>query len=140
LWPLAGFDGAPLASSWWYFYDESFYWATKSGCALQLKEPDTALEAVSTSLAIFDPANLHNYLFTLLFRGEALIQKGDVAEASGVIGDVAQLAAVNSTRRIDQRVTELRTTLGPWGRTRAVRELDERLRSYRRFSRGSGNT
>lgn len=119
------------APSWWYFYDESFYWATVSGCALKLGQPDLALEAVTKSLGIFDPSNLHNYAFTLLFRGEAYIQHGELTEATRIIGDVASLTTVNTAQRIDQRIDEVRGLLAPWEKTRPVQELDERLAVYR---------
>src|SRR5439155_3759788 len=126
--------GLPL----WYFYDASFYWATKSNCALQLGQADIALDAVTTSLDMFDPTNLHNYAFTVLFRAEAFIQQKHIAEASQIIGDVATQAAVNTTRRLDQRVADLRTALTPWQRTKAVRQLDDVLTTYRRSVKGSG--
>jgi tetratricopeptide (TPR) repeat protein len=127
-------------SSWWYFHDQSFYWATKSGCALQLGSPEAALEAVTTSLGMFDPANLHNFAFTLLFRGEAYIQQGEITEACKTIGDVASLTAVNTSKRIDQHISQLRGTLGPWAQTKPVQELDDRLVAYRRSASGSGRT
>jgi DNA-binding XRE family transcriptional regulator len=133
-----GESGLPL----WYFYDESFYWATKSDCALQLDDPATALESVTTSLGLIDPANVHNYAFTMLIRAEAYLQQGDVTGASGIIGDVATVAAVNSSRRIDQKITDLRTALTPWQRRKPVRQLDEVLRAHRLgvVGKGSGNT
>lgn len=99
------------------------------------------MEAVEKSLSLVDPANVHNYSFRLLFRAEACIQQEAVAEASTIIGDVASLTAVNSSRRIDQRIDTLRATLVPWQRNKAVRELDERLATYRRTpGNGSGST
>jgi hypothetical protein len=128
-----GNDDSALAL--WYFYDESFYWATRSDCALRLDDPDAAVESVVTSLGLIDPANVHNYAFTMLIRAEALVRQGDITEASGIVGDVATLARVNSTRRIDQKIGELRTALAPWQRTKPVRRLDDVLAAYR-----SGNT
>jgi hypothetical protein len=130
---------APPAS-WWYFYDESFYWRTEAECALKLRQPEAALEALSTSLTLVDPANLHNCTHRLLFRAEARIQQDDIAEASTIIGDVAHLTAVRPSQRISQRIDSLRDALEPWERTKPVRELDERLKSYRDADNGSGNT
>ncbi len=131
-----GEPGLPL----WYFYDESFYWATKSECALQLKDATTALASVQTSLGLIDPANVHNYAFTMLIRAEALMRQGDTNEASGIIGDIATLAAVNTTRRIDQKITDLRSALTPWQRTKAIRQLDDILTAYRVGGIGKGRT
>jgi DNA-binding XRE family transcriptional regulator len=134
--PGDGQPGLPL----WYFYDESFYWATKSECALQLRDAKAALDAVTTSLSLIDPANVHNYAFTTLIRAEALMQQSDIRQASGIIGDVATLTAVNTTRRIDQKIIDLRTALAPWQRTKAVRQLDDTLTAYRLTASGNGNT
>lgn len=124
----------------WYFYDEAFFWATTSSCALRLRSPDRALETVSKSLATVDPSNVHNYAFTLLFQSEAFMQKGGIAEASQTLGEVVTLTIPNRSQRIDQRITELRAALTPWQRTKPVRELDELLRTYARSPSGNGNT
>ncbi|HEY6424614.1 MAG TPA: hypothetical protein VIY28_15490 [Pseudonocardiaceae bacterium] len=125
---------------WWYFYDESFFWATTSDCALQLRDPQTALETVSKSLATADPTNVHNYAFTLLFQSEAFVQQGHLAEACQTIGEVAMLTATNRSQRIGQRIAELRAALTPWQRSKPVRELDELLVAYSSSSRRSGST
>ena len=83
--------------SWWYFYDEAFFWATTSSCALHLRDPERALETVSKSLATVDPSNVHNYAFTLLFQSEAFVQKASIAEASQALSTVAILAAPNKS-------------------------------------------
>ncbi len=128
----------PLAS-WWYFYDESFYWSTHTQFALRFKQPDAAVEAIDRSLALVDPANLHERAHRLLYRAEALIQQHGIAEASTIIGDVAGITAVDASGRVDQRIDALRRTLAPWQRSRPVRELDERLATYRR-SPGAGSS
>ncbi|MCA1706211.1 MAG: hypothetical protein LC808_24270 [Actinobacteria bacterium] len=125
-------------AAWWYFYDESFYWRTEGECALKLRRPDTAMQAIDKSLTLVDPANLHNYSFRLLFRAEARIQQSAVAEASSIVGDVARLTARSASQRIAQRITDVRSLLKPWERTKPVRELDEQLAAYRPVM-GSGN-
>lgn len=37
-------------ASYWYFYNESFYWSTASRCALKLQQPESALNAMDQSL------------------------------------------------------------------------------------------
>jgi hypothetical protein len=82
-------------------------------------------------LSLIDPANLHNYAHTLAVQAEAHIQHGDSAAASRIIADIARLTTANRARRIELRITQLRRALGPWQRTKAVRELDDRLSHYR---------
>ncbi|MEN3309248.1 MAG: hypothetical protein V7603_5450 [Micromonosporaceae bacterium] len=126
--------------AWWYFYGESFYWRTEAESAVRFRRPDAALDAIDTSLRLIDPANLHDYTFTLLFRAEAHIQQSAVAEATAIIGDVAKLTAMGVSHRLTQRIGALREALSPWERTKAVRELDERLNGYGAWTGGSGMT
>jgi len=107
---------------------------------LRLRDPERALETVSKSLAAVDPSNVHNYAFTLLFQGEAFLQKGSIAEAGQALGVVVMLATPNKSHRIDQRITELRVALTPWQRSKPVRELDELLMTYARSPRGNRST
>lgn len=130
--------GTPLVS-WWYFYDESFYWGTNAECALVLDAPEKALAAARTSLPMIDPTNVHNYAHTLALQSQAHLQQGDIAEASAIVGDIAQISGVNRSPRITQRICDLRTALTPWHRTRAVRKLDDLLAHYRVTGSSSTN-
>jgi tetratricopeptide (TPR) repeat protein len=140
-------EGAALARcapgavepSWWYFYDESFYWSTKTECALRLGDPDAALDASDRSISLVDPTNVHNLAFRTLFIAEAHLQKGSVTEAARHIGETAILASVNTSQRIHERIGGLRATLAPHERSKPVRELDEILAAYRRSGSGSGS-
>jgi hypothetical protein len=128
----------PSEPSWWYFYDESFYWSTRSECALFLGDPDNALAAIDQSVRLLDPANVHNLAFRTLKYAEAHIQKSNVDEAAQAIGEAAILASANTSQRISQRITALRTALAPAQHTKAVRELDDILVAYRSAG-GNGN-
>lgn len=89
------------------------------------------MDALDKSLTLVDPANLHNYTFRLLFRAEARTQQTEITEASSIVADVARLTAGSASQRIAQRITDVRTLLAPWERTRPVRELDAQLAAYR---------
>ncbi|WP_405844600.1 helix-turn-helix domain-containing protein [Streptomyces sp. NBC_01518] len=128
----------PLAS-WWYFYDESFYWGTSAECALVLGTPEKALAAARTSLPMIDPTNVHNYAHTLALQSQAHLQQGDIAEASTIVGDIAHISGVNRSPRITQRIADLRTALTPWQRSRSVRTLDDLLAHYRLTGNSSTN-
>ncbi|MFD0394363.1 hypothetical protein ACFQ3Z_26660 [Streptomyces nogalater] len=130
--------GTPRAS-WWYFYDESFYWGTSAECALVLDTPEKALAAARTSLPMIDPTNVHNYAHTLALQSQAHLQQGDIAEASTIVGDIARISGVNRSPRITQRIADLRTALTPWQRSRAVRTLDDLLAHYRLTGSSSTN-
>jgi hypothetical protein len=129
---------APPESSWWYFYDEAFYWSNETEFALKFKEPDAAIAAVDRSLTLVDPTNLHARTVNSLYRAEALIQKEAVPEACTIIGEVAGLGPVSASARAGQRIDGLRAQVTPWQRTKPVRELDEILTAYRRSAKGNG--
>ncbi|MGH3942359.1 MAG: hypothetical protein ACRDTG_27815 [Pseudonocardiaceae bacterium] len=124
--------------TWWYFYNESFYWTTEGKSALKLGRPEVAMKALDKSLALADPANLHNYTFSLLFRAEGRIQQQEIPEASSIVSEVLRLTAGNASQRIIERVTDIRGLLAPWKRTKPVRELDEQLTAYHSAT-GSGS-
>ncbi|WNI14699.1 hypothetical protein [Actinacidiphila sp. ITFR-21] len=119
----------PLAS-WWYFYDESYYWATRSEVSLKLNDPSDALHASATALPMLDLTNVRDYTHTLTYQAKAHVLQGDVHEASQIIGDAARITAVNRSPRLEQTIRDVRTSLSPWQRTRSVRRLDEALRDY----------
>jgi tetratricopeptide (TPR) repeat protein len=132
---------APTPASWWYFYDEAFYWRTETELALATNRPDEALKTVKRSLQTSDPANVHNWSFRLLFQAQARIMQGEIGEAAHTIADVARMTTINPSKRIDQRISELRNSLKPWQRSKPVRELDQTLVTYRgKFWTGNGNT
>ncbi|PZG19191.1 hypothetical protein C1I95_12075 [Micromonospora craterilacus] len=117
--------------SWWYFYDESFYWSTSAQNALKFHGADEVLAATDRALMLRDQGNLHERSFRLLFRAEAFARQQNIGLACRTITEVVELTSVNSSRRIEQRVQELRRGLDPWKRTRGVRELDQAIRAYR---------
>jgi hypothetical protein len=123
-------DKGPL-QSWWYFYDESFFWSTSAQNALRFHDADQVLAAADKALRLSDQGNLHERSFRLLFRAEAFARQQSIGLACQTITEVVELTSVNSTRRIEQRVQELRRGLDPWKRTRAVKELDQAIRVYR---------
>ncbi len=95
------------------------------------------MRALDTSLGLSDPSNLHNYTFRMLLRAEAHIQQDEIEEASTIIGDVTHLTAASPSPRLIDRVDILRGQLTTWERTKPVRELDERLKTYRAVDSGS---
>ncbi|MGH3518855.1 MAG: hypothetical protein ACRDQ7_15835, partial [Haloechinothrix sp.] len=117
--------------SWWYFYDESFFWSTSAQNALKFHDAGQVLAATDKALRLSDQGNLHERSFRLLFRAEAFARQQSIGLACQTVTEVVELTSVNSTRRIEQRVQELRRGLDPWKRTRAVKELDQAIRAYR---------
>jgi tetratricopeptide (TPR) repeat protein len=127
----SGDAGAPIPS-WAWIVDESFYWSIKGECALRLGQPAEALAYSETALSLLDPTDLHNYLHTFADQAEAHIQHADPTSASRGLGEVVTLAGGYRSPRLEQRIVGMRAGLDPWQRTKAVRELDEKLAHYRR--------
>lgn len=119
----------PLAA-WWYFYDESFYWSTRSHVSLTLQQPDDAVYAATTALPYRDLANARDYTHLLTRLAQARVQQGDIHEASQVVTEAARITSVNRSPRLEQSIRDVRTSLTPWARTKSVRGLDEALRAY----------
>jgi hypothetical protein len=122
-------SGEPLAS-WWYFYDQSYYWAIRSEVSLGLNDPADALHASATALPLLDLTNVRDYTHVLTRQAKAHVQQGDVHEASQILTDAARLTAVNRSPRLEQIIRDVRTGLSSWQRTKSVRRLDEALRAY----------
>jgi tetratricopeptide (TPR) repeat protein len=117
---------------WWYFYDLAFYWGTESECALRLGRHAAAADAAGRSLRLAAPAHLHNSALTLALQAEALIKQGEIDDACRTLADAARLSTLNSSPRITRRIERLRGQLRTADHTAAVRDLDEKLASFRR--------
>ncbi|GAB2963495.1 hypothetical protein GCM10027280_60470 [Micromonospora polyrhachis] len=126
----AALSGQSQRQSWWYFYDESFFWSTSAQNALKFHDADQVLTVTDKALKLSDQGNLHNRSFRLLFRAEAFARQRSIGLACQTITEAVELTSVNSTRRIEQRVRQLRRGLDPWKRTRAVKELDQAIGAY----------
>jgi hypothetical protein len=125
---------------WWYFYDESFYWATKTQVDLRFSDPEIAVASAKKSLEMVDLANLHERAHRTLHQASGLIKQENIGDACVLIGEIAGVGTVNSSGRVDQRITGLRKALTPWQHSQPVRDLDEILASYRSIPLGNGNT
>ncbi|MFY1623579.1 hypothetical protein ACN268_10260 [Micromonospora sp. WMMD735] len=123
-------DQSP-SKSWWYFYDESFYWSTNAQNALKFDGVDRIMAASERALRLSDNGNIHERSFRLLYRADAFVRQQNIGLACQTTIEVVELTSVNSTRRIEQRLQEMRRGLDPWKRTRAVKQLDQAIAAYR---------
>ncbi|WNI14720.1 hypothetical protein [Actinacidiphila sp. ITFR-21] len=105
-------DGQPPAT-WWYFYDESFYWGTRSKVSLDLRNPDDAVYPATTTLPLRDLANARDFTHLLTRLAEARVQQGDIHEASQVVTEAARITAVNRAPRLEQSIRDVRMSLSP---------------------------
>ncbi|MBO4161433.1 hypothetical protein [Micromonospora antibiotica] len=119
------------SQSWWYFYDESFYWSTSTQNALKFDGVDRIMAASEKALRLSDNGNIHERSFRLLYRADAFARQQNIGLACQTTIEVVELTSVNSTRRIEQRLQEMRRGLDPWKRTRAVKQLDQAIAAHR---------
>jgi len=91
-----------------------------------------AADAAGRSLRLAAPAHLHNSALTLALQAEALIKQGEIDDACRTLADAARLSTLNSSPRITRRIERLRGQLRTADHTAAVRDLDEKLASFRR--------
>jgi hypothetical protein len=78
-------------------------------------------------LIVFNKSYVDGYALCTLRLGSSYLQAGEVEEAAEVIGNAANLAAQNRQARLVKELQTVRARMEPWRKTRAVRELDERL-------------
>ena len=119
-----GDRGAGLA----YFYDQGQYLATRTGCLLELGDPQRALATAGQSLAAADPAFVRNVALTRLAMAGAYARLGEPGRACEQIAEAAGLAGRNSSPRLVRELTGTRRQLSPWNASPDVARLDEHLR------------
>lgn len=112
-------------------YQEALHISIRGSCHLTLGEADRAVFYAQQSLGSLGQSNVRNVAMTILDLGEAYVQCKEIDEAARLLGDAGDIAARNSSARLMGRVTQVRAELQPWKHTTAVRQLDDRLASYR---------
>jgi tetratricopeptide (TPR) repeat protein len=135
---LAALDAAGVAltktdnqqPSYIYYYDEGIHSATRSLCYLELGEPQRAATCAQQSLKTLDRSYARNVAFVTLDLGIACAQSDEIDEAARLLGDAGEIAACNSSARLNSQLQQARADMRPWQHTAAVRALDDRLASY----------
>jgi hypothetical protein len=112
-------------------YDEALHISFRGECHLRLGEADRAVSYAQQSLATLDRSCVRDVAMTIVDLGQAYAQRKEVDEAARLLGDVGDMAARNSSARLTERLHQGRAMLQPWEHTTAVRQLDDRLASYR---------
>jgi tetratricopeptide (TPR) repeat protein len=117
--------------SYGLFYDEALHMSFRGECHLKLGEADHAVSYAQQSLATLDRSCVRDVAMTTIDLGQAYTQRKEVDEAARLLGDAGDIAARNSSARLTERLHQARAMLQPWEHTTAVRQLDDRLASYR---------
>ena len=113
-------------------YDEAMLHIAHRGlCHLELREGQPAVEYTQQSLESLDQSHVREIAFANAHLGMAYAQRKEIDEAARLLGDAGDIAARNSSARLTERLHQGRAMLQPWKHTTAVRQLDDRLASYR---------
>jgi len=112
-------------------YDEAIHIAHRGLCHLELREGQPAVEYTQQSLESLDQSHVREIAFANVHLGMAYAQRKEIDEAARLLGEAGDIAARNSSARLAERLTQGRAMLQPWNHTTAVRQLDDRLASYR---------
>lgn len=123
--------------SYVYFYGEGQHSATSCGCHLELREPQRAAAYAQQSLKTLDRSYARNVAFAIVNLGKAHAQSNEVDEAAKLLGDAGEIAACNSSARLNGQLQQARADMLPWEHTAPVRALDDRLASYGLASSGN---
>lgn len=113
-----------------YFYDEGQHSSTCCLCHLELHEPQRAATYAEQSLKTLDRSYARNIAMTTLNLSVAYARRNEIDEAARLIGDAGEVAACNSSARLNHQMLQVRADMCPWEHNVAVRALDDRLASY----------
>lgn len=113
-----------------YCYDEALHISIRGSCHLQLHDAQRAAGYFQQSAATLDQSFTRNTAFNIVDLGMAYVRCDEIDEAARLIGDAGEITARTSSARLLERLKQGRAELQPWKRTPAVRNLDDRLKSY----------
>lgn len=113
-----------------HFYNRQLLDSIHGLCLLNLNQPVKAVEHARNSLSTLDPTYVRNVAFNTVYLGMGQLALGEIDAAADSLGDAAALTVHNRSARLVERIRDGRREFAPWADTRAVCQLDERLRTY----------
>jgi tetratricopeptide (TPR) repeat protein len=111
-------------------YDEAIHISIRGECHLKLGEPHRAVSYAQQSLKTLDPSRARNVAMTIVDLSEAYVQCTESDEAARLLSDAGDIAAGNSSIRLNRRLGQARAGMQPWQDTAAVRTLNDRLAAH----------
>jgi len=113
-----------------HYLHEGHVLSATSRCLVQLGHPCAAAACAREGLALFDKSLTDSRAYGELLLSNAHLQCVEVEEAAWVLGDAAELAAVNRSNRWIKEVRTTRSLMKPWEPVDAIKTLDDKLVSY----------
>ncbi|MGH8899635.1 MAG: hypothetical protein ACRDZ4_22055 [Egibacteraceae bacterium] len=118
---------------WLYPFSPDKLVAFSGSCYLRLGRANEARSALQKALRLRPAGGTARATVLIDLAGAHLMRprpEVDVDETCQLVAEAAGIAANKGSARLWRQVRETRTRLQPWRTSRAVRQLDERLRSY----------
>ena len=112
-------------------YDEGCHASIRGKCLLQLNRPADAAQATERSLATLDRTYVRDVALATVDLCWARLECHDLDHAVATLEQAADLAVQNRSARLAGEINAVRARLQPWQDSRAVIQLDQRLRAYR---------
>ncbi len=111
--------------------DEGLHAGIRAGCLLQLNRPTDAAQAAERSLTTLDRTYVRDVASTTVDLGLARLECGDLDHAAATLEQAADLVVQNRSLRLARKISSVRARMQPWQDSRAVTQLDQRLRAHR---------
>jgi transcriptional regulator with XRE-family HTH domain/tetratricopeptide (TPR) repeat protein len=105
----------------------------KGICAIRLKQPQSAQEALNESLRIIEPHRMRHKSIVLIDLAATYMLQSEIEEACHIASQALMLIAEIKSSRVFHRVLSFRTQLEQWKATKAVKHLDEQIAAIRPF-------
>ncbi|MGH3566895.1 MAG: hypothetical protein ACRDRH_12855, partial [Pseudonocardia sp.] len=112
-------------------YGEGVHSDIRGDCLVRLHRPAEAVQAAERAVATLARADVRNMAFATVGLGVARLECGDLDHATATLEQAADLAVQNRSARLASDLATARARMQPWQDSRAVIQLDERLRAYR---------
>lgn len=113
--------------AWVYYFDRAELEAQAGACFVDLRQPRTAEELLSTALADQDPSYVRDRTIYLVRSAAAQLQFGQLDHACALAGQAAQLAQKSYSGRSIASVKAFRASLKPYSSSPHVAALDNKL-------------
>lgn len=109
-----------------YFCTPGLYWSIAGECLAAIDNPGD-VEALRKALDLIGGGQVRDKALSILDLGRSLLRHSEMEEAAALVGEAADLAVGNRSRRLAERIVAARGGLSPWSSEPAVKTLDDKL-------------
>jgi transcriptional regulator with XRE-family HTH domain len=110
-----------------YFLGPGMFASYRGECLALIGDPTEAAKAADEARGQFAEEMVRDRALAELNRNKGLRRGGEIDGAAEAVAEAANLAGVNTSRRLADAILTERRAMGPWAATAPVRELDQVL-------------